>query len=130
MEIFGINLVGILATTFIGMVLGALWYSPILFGKQWMEAIGKTPETIGSPTGPMIGSMMTAIGVSVVFSLTHVESLVQAIHIGVILGVLIIFPAMLSDSLFCGWGNRLLIIQAGYRILSVLLMSLALVYIV
>lgn len=134
MTVFGLNIVGILAATFIGMVLGALWYSPLLFGKQWMESIGKTPETLGSATGPMVGSviasLMTAIGISIIysFSLIEVGSLSQGIVFGLTLGVLIIFPAMLSDSLFCGWGNRLLIIQSGYRVVSVLLMSVALIY--
>ncbi|MBN4075090.1 DUF1761 domain-containing protein [Gammaproteobacteria bacterium AH-315-E17] len=132
MELVDLNFVGILAATVIGMVLGSLWYSPLLFGKQWMTAIGKTPETLGSPTGPIIGSivasLMTAIGVSIIFSLITVDSLTLGITVGLTLGVLIIFPAMLSDSLFCGWGNRLLIIQSGYRAVSILLMSVALVY--
>ena len=46
MEILGVNLIGILVATLIGMVLGAIWYSPMLFGKQWMKSIGKTPETL------------------------------------------------------------------------------------
>ncbi len=134
MTILGLNLIGIVVATIIGMILGALWYSPLLFGKQWMESLGKTPETLGSATGPMIGSiiasLMTAIGISIIysFSLIEVGSLSQGIVFGLTLGVLIIFPAMLSDNLFCGWGNRLLIIQSGYRALSVLLMSIALVF--
>ncbi len=97
-----------------------------------MQSIGKTPETLGNSTGPMVGSilasLMTAIGVSIIFSLVAVGSLSQGIVVGLTLGVLIIFPAMLPDSLFCGWGNRLLIIQPGYRVVSVLLMSIALFY--
>jgi uncharacterized protein DUF1761 len=132
MELFGINLVGILVATFIGMVLGALWYSPILFGKQWLQRIGKTPDTLGSTTLPMIGSvianLMTAVGVSILFSFVGVDSLFIGTGVGLTLGFLIIFPALLSDNLFCGWGNQLLLIQSGYRVLSVLLISIALVY--
>jgi len=36
MEFFGLNVIGIIIATIIGMVIGALWYSPLLFGKQWM----------------------------------------------------------------------------------------------
>jgi hypothetical protein len=134
MTILSLNLIGIVVATIIGMTLGALWYSPLLFGKQWMESIGKTPETLGRTKGPMIGSiiasLMTAIGISIIysFSLIEVGSLSQGILFGLTFGVLIIFPAMLSDNLFCGWGNRLLIIQSGYRAISVLLMSIALVF--
>ena len=122
------NLPGILVAALAGMFLGALWYSPLLFGKAWMRAIGKTPETLGLPTGPMIGSMiasvLSAVGVSLIFFLIGVDSLDVALGVGMILGLLIIFPALLSDNLFCGWGSRLLLIQSGYRVLSVVLMSL------
>ena len=122
------NLPGILVAALAGMFLGALWYSPLLFGKAWMRAIGKTPETLGLPTGPMIGSMiasvLSAVGVSLIFFLIGVDSLDVALGVGMILGLLIIFPALLSDNLFCGWGSRLLLIQSGYRVLSVVVMSL------
>ena len=133
MEFFGLNIAGIITATFSGMVLGGLWYSPILFGKQWMAAINKTPETIGTPTGPMIGSivasLLTATGISILYSFIGIEQLMDAIKIGLCLGVLIVFPALLSDNLFCGWGTRLLVIQSGYRILAILLMSIAMFYV-
>ncbi|PCJ14914.1 MAG: hypothetical protein COB04_14065 [Gammaproteobacteria bacterium] len=131
MEVLELNLLGVIVATVIGMALGALWYSPLLFGNQWMQSINKTPETLGSPTGPMIGSviasLLTALGVALLFSFVGVDDLSTGIKIGLILGLFIIFPALLSDNLFCGWGSPLLLIQSGYRALSVLLMSMALV---
>ena len=133
MELFGLNIAGIITATFAGMVLGGFWYSPLLFGKQWMESIDKTPETIGTPTGPMIGSivasLLTAIGIAILFPLIGIEQLQDAIKVGLCLGILVVFPALLSDNLFCGWGVRLLIIQAGYRILAILSMSISIFYV-
>ncbi|MBL4584566.1 MAG: DUF1761 domain-containing protein [Pseudomonadales bacterium] len=132
MEFLGLNLIAVIAATCAGMVLGGLWYSPLLFQKQWMASINKTPETIGTPTLPMVGSviasLLTAVGVSVVFSLVGVEQLYDAITLGLTLGILVVFPALLSDNLFCGWGVKLLLIQSGYRVLSILLMSVVIVY--
>ncbi|MFT5692500.1 MAG: hypothetical protein ACI92E_001835 [Oceanicoccus sp.] len=109
MELLGINIMGVLAATVIGMVLGALWYSPVLFGKKWMQSIGKTPDTLGGSALPMVGcviaSMMTAVGISIVFSLVGVDSFSAGLGVGLTLGLLIVFPALLSDNLFCGWGN-------------------------
>ena len=133
MEFLGLNIAGIITATFTGMVLGGLWYSPLLFGKQWMAAINKTPETIGTTTGPMMGSivasLLTVTGISILYSFIGIEQLIDAITIGLCLGVLIVFPALLSDNLFCGWGTRLLVIQSGYRILAILLMSIAMFYV-
>ena len=114
------------------MVLGAIWYGPVGFGAAWMRSIGKTPETLGGQSGPMLGSMvaclLTATGVALMLSATGVDSLAGAAGLGLILGLLLVFPALLSDNLFCGWGTRLLFIQAGYRVLSVLLMSVVMFY--
>ncbi|WP_028469048.1 DUF1761 domain-containing protein [Neptunomonas japonica] len=123
-----VNLLGVIAATLVGMLLGALWYSSIAFGGAWMKCVGKTPETLGKQTAPLVGSiissLLTAVGVSLLFSLLNVSNFVTAISIGAILGFLVIFPALLSDNLFCGWGSKLLIIQSGYRVVSVFLMSL------
>lgn len=133
MEIYGIDFIAVLLATFVGMALGALWYSPILFGHKWMQCLGKTPETLGSAKGPMIGSviasLLSAIGVSLLSSYIGINSLSMAVNVGFILGFLIIFPALLSDNLFCGWGKTLLLIQTGYRALSVLLMTIVIFYI-
>ena len=129
--LLGFQLTAILTATFIGMVLGALWYSPLLFGNQWMAAIGKTPETVGKQTLPIMASiianLLTALGIAIIFSLAGVEGLMMGLGIGFTLGVLLVFPALLSDNMFCGWGIQLLLIQSGYRLLSILLMSITLV---
>ena len=128
-----LNLYDILSATLLGMLLGALWYSSIAFGPAWMRSINKTPEALGNPTGPMIGSvvasLLTAIGVTALHAAIGISSAAQAISLGLLLGLLIIFPALLSDNLFCGWGRSLLLIQAGYRVLAVIVMSVA-VYVV
>jgi hypothetical protein len=36
-----VNLVAVLVVTLISMAIGWLWYSPVLFGKAWMSALGK-----------------------------------------------------------------------------------------
>ena len=132
MEILGLSVVGIVVSTFAGMSLGALWYSPLLFGKQWMKCIGKSPETLGKQTIPILGSIVanlaTAVGLTIIFKLVGISGLASGITVGLALGVLIVFPALLSDNLFCGWGVRLLLIQSGYRLSSILMMSIILVY--
>jgi hypothetical protein len=35
----GVNMAGVLAAAIVGMVIGALWYSPVLFAKRWMSLI-------------------------------------------------------------------------------------------
>ena len=43
-----LNYLAIIVTTIVSMVIGTLWYSPILFAKPWMQAIGKTEKDLKS----------------------------------------------------------------------------------
>lgn len=47
-----VNYMAILTAAVISFFIGALWYSPLLFAKQWVKATGKTEEEIakGSST--------------------------------------------------------------------------------
>lgn len=35
-----LNWVGVLGATFAAMIIGSLWYSPLVFGKRWMKLAG------------------------------------------------------------------------------------------
>ena len=48
MGILNLNWVAIFAAAIAGMLIGVAWYSPLLFGKAWLKALGKTSE---EPTG-------------------------------------------------------------------------------
>lgn len=37
-----INEVAVLVSTILAMAVGSIWYSPLLFGKHWMRALGLT----------------------------------------------------------------------------------------
>ncbi len=53
MDLSSISLWAVLAATVVGMGIGALWYSPVLFANPWMQALGKTPEELSNPTRAM-----------------------------------------------------------------------------
>lgn len=133
MEFAPIQFIEILAGTVVGMVLGAFWYSPVAFGPAWMASISKTPDTMGSQALPMIGSivanLLTAVGVSVLAANLGIATATQAVTLGLVLGLLVIFPALLSDNLFCGWGSKLLLIQSGYRVIAIILMAIVIYFV-
>ena len=43
-----VNIVMVLATTAVSMAIGWAWYSPLLFGKAWLKALGKTEAEMGA----------------------------------------------------------------------------------
>ena len=69
MEIFSSNLnyVAILVATVMSFLIGWLWYSPLLFGKPWMEAMGLTQEKIKQQQAEGGMGKMMAIGFCLAF---------------------------------------------------------------
>lgn len=41
-----VNYTAVLAAALLNMAIGALWYSPVLFAKEWMQFLGKTAEDV------------------------------------------------------------------------------------
>lgn len=41
-----VNYLAVVAAAFINMVIGAVWYSPLLFAKEWMRHIGRRTEDL------------------------------------------------------------------------------------
>ena len=119
LEFVGINWWAVLVATVAAFALGGLWYGPI-FGKAWMDAIGKTEEDIEPSPAPFIISAITAlltcIVVAALMQMTGTTGLASGALFGLITGIGFIATAMASDSAFCGWGVNLWLIQAGYRV--------------
>ncbi len=46
MENFYINHIAVFVCAVLSLVLGALWYSPILFGKIWQQEVGLSDEEL------------------------------------------------------------------------------------
>lgn len=43
---FELNIFSIFAATFLAIAIGIVWYSPWLFGRVWMHAVGVTEEDL------------------------------------------------------------------------------------
>ena len=115
--------------------IGALWYSPMLFGKAWVRAHGHTPERIAA----MRATMGRAYGVSFVCYVVMAAAMailirrMDVIYVrgGVKLGALIglgfvatvgLTSNMFSDKKLAAW-----LIDAGYQIVYLMVMGAILV---
>lgn len=124
-----LNWLAILAATIAGFVIGGLWYGP-LFGNAWVAALGKKPEDIQPSPLPFVISFLTALITAIVLGLLiqalGITTAFGGLNLGLAIGAGIIATAMASDSAFCGWGWRLFVIQAGYRVTYSIVMGVIL----
>lgn len=153
---FDINLWAVLGAAILSGGLGALWYSPVLFGKRWMAEMGYTPEIMASMkmkprvaiTLMFLGTLLTsyilahfiklsemiagtyALGDS--GALWHPLVGVTAIQDGVSMGFWIWLGFLLPQAMgVVLWENKswtLLGINASYQLVSIVLMSAILGY--
>ncbi len=115
-------------------VLGGLWYSPMVLGKQWMKAIGKTKEELEAGGGkamfitPIIGSLIMA------YVLAHFLQYAEAVTTweGILTGFWVwlgfVATTMATNMTFAPGANKmkLFTINAGYHLVSLLIMGVIL----
>jgi hypothetical protein len=120
------NWVAIIAATVASMVLGFLWFSPVLFLKPWQALRpDKTPPS-GSASPLLyvitaVGALVSAMTVDWIIGLAHASTLAGGAIIGLYAGIGLVAPAILSDNLFNERPFKLYLIVAGFPVVSLLL---------
>ena len=66
------NFVAVLVAALVPMVLGAIWYGP-LFGKKWMQMIGKTEEELKANFNPAkVYGIMYLMNIITAYVMAHI----------------------------------------------------------
>ena len=115
-----INYVAVLVAGIVYFVLGALWYSPLLFAKPWMAAVGFTDEDVqgGSPLiylYPLIFYVIAAAVVAVLIQALGVMSIAEAIFLGALGWLGFMLPAIGASYVFESRPFNLFLITGGYH---------------
>ena len=127
-----INFLGVGAATVVAMIIGALWYSPLLFLKPWMQAQGKEyPCAPGKSGGPAIVNAMamniiTALALSEVFRWRAVDNIGDALVTALLMAVGLVVSNQLMRDRFHEASAKLSLINAANTIVVYLAMGLAL----
>lgn len=127
-----INWLAVLAATVAAFLLGGLWFSPVMFAKAWMAAIGKPAEELGKPAPSMAITFVTtfimATALALIIGRMPMMSIVGGVRFGITVGVGIVFMGMISDYAFTATSRTLLWIQGSYHVAMVVLMCVILTY--
>jgi hypothetical protein len=88
-----INWLAVIVGAVAYFVIGALWYSPPLFGKPWMAAGGMETPADGQGPGPaiylmpLIGSVLSAIALGMIAEATGTDTVSEGIALGLVVGI-------------------------------------------
>jgi len=134
MEFMGLNLLSVLAAAIATMILGFLWYSPLLFAKPWTVAMGydlndKTKmEEMRKGAGKLYGitfvaSLVSAFVLAKIINVTTVTSALYGMKIGFAVWLGFVTTVQLTSTLFKKRPIKLYLIDTGYQLVCYLLMG-------
>jgi mannose/fructose/N-acetylgalactosamine-specific phosphotransferase system component IID len=129
-----VNLWAVLGSAAAAMVIGFLWYSPFLFAKPWMVAMGYDPNDkariaeMQKKAGPMYGisflaSMLSAFVLGKLIFHLAISTPWYGMKVGFAVWLAFVMTVQLTDKLF---GNRpltLFLINTGYQLVCYLAMG-------
>ncbi|MEK7250519.1 MAG: DUF1761 domain-containing protein [Bacteroidota bacterium] len=125
-----INWLAILVAAIIPMVVGGLWYSNMLFAKQWMALMGKTEEEIKKDFNPArtygITFVMCIVMAYVMDYFVHYTmsaTFLQGAKIGFALWLGMAVTTAYQSVTFQGVKQGLYTMNMGYNLVSMLLMG-------
>ncbi|MCG6872311.1 MAG: DUF1761 domain-containing protein, partial [Gammaproteobacteria bacterium] len=126
-----INGWAILLATVTGLGLGALWYSPLLFGGAWLRATGFHEAELHRHHQLALGATVVTTALSVLalavfLAAVRPPGLAATLGWSLLAGLGFVATSMLSDHLLCRSPMALFQIQAGYRVALFLVAGLVL----
>jgi hypothetical protein len=137
MHMHSLNLLAILVAGLSTMVVGFLWYSPLLFAKPWMREMGYDPndkarmeemkKSAGAAYGgSFVASLLSAFTLALILHGLRSEDL----HTGVMLGFHVwlgfVATVQFTGALFAKQSMKLFAINTGYQLVCYLVMGVIL----
>ena len=129
-----VNLWAVLGSAAATMVLGFVWYSPLLFAKPWMVAMGYDPEDkakiaeMQKSAGPMYGvsflaSMLSAFVLGKLIFHLAISTPLYGMKVGFAVWLAFVMTVQLTDKLFGNRPLKLFLINTGYQLVCYLAMG-------
>jgi hypothetical protein len=116
-------------------VLGAIWYSPVLFGKAWVRAHGYTEEKIArmrASAGRAYAVsfacyLVMAVAMSILIGRMEITMLRGGVKLGALLGLGFAATIGLTANVFSEKPLSAWLIDAGYQVAYLIVMGVLLV---
>ncbi len=134
MEGYQVNIPAVLVSAVAAFALGALWYSPVLFAKQWMKAQGHTPEKLEAMKKGMARAygvsfvcfLVTAAAMALLIGRLGIGSVLGGIKLGVLCWVGFAATVGLTANMYSDKPLSAYLIDAGYQLVYMVIMGIIL----
>jgi Protein of unknown function (DUF1761) len=134
MIVTGVNLWAVLVAAVATMVVGFLWYSPFLFARPWMLAMGYDPndkakmDEMRKSAGKsyalsFLASLVAAFVLGKIIDVATVDSVLYGMKIGFAVWLGFVTTVQLTGKLFGNQPTKLYLINTGYQLVCYLVMG-------
>jgi hypothetical protein len=129
-----VNYLAIFVAAIVYYVGGALWYSPILFGKTWMGLVGLTEEKMKETQKDswkayltaFISALLISYGIARVEGYMNVITFAGGVHAGFWAWLCFVLTTMATNNSFSNRPFKLTVIDAGYHLYGFLVIGVIL----
>jgi len=125
-----INIFAIIVIAVIYWILGALWYSKMLFGNLWMKSIGKTEDQLEMKASSFIGSAIISfiipLFLAILLELIGTINLINGILLALIVWVGFDVSIGLYDVLYLDKNIKTYLIDSLYHLTGFLIAGIIL----
>ncbi len=112
------------------LILGMIWYSPMLFGNTWAQQTYKLSSTAKKDEINIVyglsalAAFIMAVVLQYVMAEVEIQQISEALLLGSMLWLGFTFTTSLVNSLYQGKSKKLVFIDSGYYLLSSCSMSI------
>lgn len=127
-----LNYLALLVAVLVNMGLGALWYSPILFGKIWAKLVGIKQSDMGKMTnGYLVTTLGSIIQVFILANMivwTGISGVMFGLELGFIVWLGFVAVTSIADVVFAKKPWKLWLINNGYYLVVLMINGALLSY--
>lgn len=134
MEFLGLRILPVVVAALATMVIGFIWYSPMLFAKPWTVLMGYDPndkakmDEMRKGAGKMYGiafvaSLVTAFVLAKIIDVTTVNTPLYGMKVAFAVWLGFVTTVQLTGALFGRQPTKLYLINTGYQLVCFLVMG-------
>lgn len=128
MPMIHVNFLAVVVAAVLNMILGAIWYSPAVYGKTWMALVGKRAEDMRSGAGRgyvlgFIAALILAYVLASVIGIAQAKGILQGARVGFWMWIGFVATTSAGDVLWAGRPAKLYFINTGYNLAALIVMG-------
>ncbi len=127
---YSVNILAFIIGGFFNMLLGALWYSNLLFAKSWMKEAGINREDVGDSSGmvkvfalTLLSTFFTSYLIGFIIANFAINSVLNALIIALLIWIGADLPMIIKNWGFEGHSIKLGLINHGYQLVVYLVVA-------